>query len=348
MLLNPAQHPQRPVFIMKIWYNLDSKGENNKMKHYASNWTQLLTAVAFTIATIFAANLSAQDKNSATGSTNICLQTARSALASCNSGAQSDYQVALGKCINITDPAARRSCEQQAAADRTDALDTCSGGFEVRSQSCQKLGPGAYDPVIDPSNFTTTIDNPYFPLVPGTTFTYLTPSGAIKDVFAVTHDTRVINGVTCVQVHDSVYTAGQLTEDTLDFFAQDREGNVWYFGENTAEFENGLIATIEGSFLSGLNNDKAGIIMKAHPAPTDFYRQEFSLGNAEDYAETLNLNSRVVVPYGHFNNCLKSQETTPLEPDALEDKYYAPGVGNVLTVDLVTGERDELVSITTE
>jgi hypothetical protein len=324
------------------------KGSSMELKQPAPTWTQSLTALAFTIATLCAGNLSAQDKNSATESANICLQTARDVLASCKSATQSDYQVALGKCINITDPAARRSCEQQAGADLADALDTCQGGFNVRQASCQKLGPGRYDPIIDPTNFTTTIDNPYFPLVPGTTFTYLTPNRANKDVFTVTHDTRVINGVTCVQVHDSVYSDGELTEDTLDFFAQDREGNVWYFGENTAELENGLLATIEGSFLSGLNNDKAGIIMKAHPAPGDFYRQEFSLGNAEDYAETLNLNSRVVVPYGRFNNCLKSQETTPLEPDALEDKYYAPGVGNVLTVDLVTGERDELVSITTE
>ena len=292
-----------------------------ELKQYAPKWTQSLPAVAFTIATLSVGNLLGQDKDSATESTNICLQTARDALASCNSAAQSDHQVALGKCINITDPAERRSCERQAAADLADALDTCQGGFDVRRESCRKLGPGRYDPVIDPTNFTTTIDNPYFPLVPGTTFTYLTPNGAIKDVFAVTHDTRVINGVTCVQVHDSVYTNDELTEDTLDFFAQDRQGNVWYFGENTAEFENGLLATIAGSFLSGLNNDKAGIIMKAHPAPGDFYRQEFSLGNAEDYAETLDLNSRVVVPYGHFNNCLKSKETTPLEPDALEDKY---------------------------
>jgi len=324
------------------------KGSSMEMKQCAPKWTQSLTAVAFTIATLFAGSLSAQDKNSAAEATNICLQTARDALASCRSAARSDYQVALGKCINISDSTARRSCEEQAAADLADALDTCQGGFEVRQASCQKLGPGRYDPVIDPKNFTTTIDNPYFPLVPGTTFTYLTPNGRIKDVFAVTHHTRVINGVTCVQVHDSVYTNDELTENTLDFFAQDREGNVWYFGENTAELENGLLATIEGSFLSGLNNDKAGIIMKAHPAPGDFYRQEFSLGNAEDYAETLNLNSRVVVPYGRFNDCLKSQETTPLEPDALEDKYYAPGVGNVLTVDRVTGERDELISITTE
>jgi hypothetical protein len=319
-----------------------------EMKQYAPKWTRSLIALALTIAALFAGNLSAQEKNSATESTNICVQTARDALASCKSAAQSDYQIALGKCINITDPTGRQSCERQAAADRTDALDTCNGEFEVRQQSCQKLGPGAYDPVIDPSNFSTTIDNPYFPLVPGTTFTYLNLNRTIKDVFTVTHDTRVINGVTCVQVHDSVYTDGQLTEDTLDFFAQDREGNVWYFGENTAEFDNGLLATIDGSFLSGLNNDKAGIVMKAHPAPADFYRQEFSLGNAEDYAETLDLHSRVVVPYGHFNNCLKSQETTPLEPDALEDKYYAPRVGNVLTVDLVTGERDELISITRE
>jgi hypothetical protein len=324
------------------------KASSMELKQYARMWTQPLTAVALAMTTFFTGNLSAQDKNSAAESTNICLRTAYDALASCRSAAQSDYQVALGKCINITDSTARRSCEQQAATDRVDALDTCSGGFEVRQASCQKLGPDRYDPVIDPSNFSTTIDNPYFPLIPGTTFTYLTPNRAIKDVFAVTHDTRVINGVTCVQVHDSVYTEGELTEDTLDFFAQDREGNVWYFGENTAEFERGLLATIEGSFLSGLNHDKAGIIMKAHPAPGDFYRQEFSLGNAEDYAQTLILNSRVVVPYGRFNNCLKSQETTPLEPDALEDKYYAPGVGNVLTVDLVTGERDELVSVTTK
>lgn len=198
-----------------------------KLKQYAPEWTQLLTALAFTFATLFAENLLAQDENSATESTNVCLQTARDALASCKSAARSDYQVALGKCINITDPAGRRACQQQAAIDLADARDTCRGGFDVRQASCQKLGPGRYDPVIDPTNFTTTIDNPYFPLIPGTTFTYLTPDGAIKDVFAVTHDTRVINRVTCVQVHDSVCTNDELTEDTLDFFAQDREGNVW-------------------------------------------------------------------------------------------------------------------------
>jgi hypothetical protein len=276
-----------------------------------------------------------------------CAQTSDDALAACRGVAQSDYKVALGKCVNISDPAARAACQRQAATDLSDALDTCQGGLEIRQVACQKLGPARYDPLIDPANFVTTIDNPYFPLVPGTTFIYEDHfAGSImRDEFAVTHNTRVLDGVACVEVHDSVFTDGALTEDTLDWFAQDRDGNVWYFGENTQELENGLITTIAGTFMSGVNNDKPGIIMKAHPAVGDFYRQEFSLANAEDFAETLSLNASVTVPYGSFNHCLRSQETTPLEPDLLEDKFYAPGVGNILTVDANTGERTELVRI---
>jgi hypothetical protein len=309
----------------------------------------LLAAAIFLALSLINPSFAGSGKgDSSSSSSNICLKTAADALAACNATAQTNYKTAQGKCINITDPAARRDCEKQAAADRADALSTCQGGFEVRRTACQTFGPAAYDPAIDPANFSTVIDNPFFPLIPGTTFTYLTPDGVSKDVFAVTHDTRVLDGVTCVVVHDSVFTNNVLTEDTLDFFAQDKQGNVWYFGENTAELEDGLIATIAGSFLSGANNDKPGIIQEAHSAIGDFYRQEFSLQNAEDFAQVVGLNSTVVVPYGTFTNCLKTLETTPLEPDALENKYYAAGVGNVLTVDLVTGERDELVQITTE
>jgi len=284
------------------------------------------------------------------GENNVCQKTAADALVACRGSAQSDYQSAVGKCINITNPEARKRCQTDAKANLRNALGTCEGGYGVRLTACQKLGPAAYDPVIDPANFVSQIDNPYFPLVPGTTFIYesqnISPSS--RDVFAVTHNTRVLDGVTCVEVHDSVFTGGVLTEDTLDWFAQDKEGNVWYFGENTHELEDGLISTIDGSFMGGVDNDKPGIIMKAHPAVGDFYRQEFSLNNAEDEAESLSLETVVTVPYGTFRHCLQSEETTPLEPDALEDKYYAPGVGNVLTVDRVTGERDELVQITTE
>src|SRR5438309_2509374 len=276
-----------------------------------------------------------------------CAQTSEQAKRSCLEAAQSNYVNALGKCTNLSDPSARQACQDQAVTDLQDAQQTCQAGFVVRQTSCDKLGPAPYDPAIDPANFVATIDNPYFPLQPGTTFIYggQMPGGFERDEFAVTHNTRVILGVTCVEVHDSVFTNNVLTEDTLDWFAQDRDGNVWYFGENTHELEDGLITTIEGTFMGGVNGDKPGIIMKAHPAIGDFYRQEFSLANAEDFAETVSLTASVTVPAGTFHNCLKSKETTPLETDLLEYKFYAPGVGNVLTVDTRTGDREELARI---
>jgi hypothetical protein len=276
-----------------------------------------------------------------------CRQTAQDTLTSCRNAAQSDYSLALAKCDNLADPAARSQCQSQASADLNDAQQTCQEQNDVRLAACDRLGGAPYDPVIDPSNFVTQIDNPYFPLTPGTTFIYEgeTAEGFEHDEFAVTHNTRVIQGVTCVEVHDTVTTDGELTEDTLDWFAQDRDGNVWYFGENTHELEDGLITTIDGTFMAGVNGDKPGIVMKAHPAIGDFYRQEFSLANAEDFAETVSLTESVTVPAGTFHNCLKSQETTPLETDLLEHKFYAAGVGNVLTVDATTGDREELVRI---
>ncbi len=278
---------------------------------------------------------------------NFCHQTAQAALTSCRAAAESDYWVGLGKCDNLSDPAARQSCRNQAQADLNDARKSCNQQNDVRLGACQRLGPAPYDPVIDPSNFGGPVDNPYFPLTPGTTFVYegQTQQGFEHDEFAVTHHTRTILGVRCVEVHDTVTTDGQLTEDTLDWFAQDRDGNVWYFGENTHELEDGLITTIDGTFMAGVNGDKPGIVMEAHPAIGDFYRQEFSLNNAEDFAETVSLTQTVHVPAGTFHNCLKSKETTPLEPDLLEYKFYAPGVGNVLTVDARSGDREELVRI---
>ena len=311
-------------------------------------WRWLAAIGVCALTTVVGHNLSARPVAGLTD--DACGQTAAAALASCKAAAESEYAVALGKCVNITDARAQQACKRQAETGRTDALDTCQGGFAVRQAACGKFGPGPYDPPIDPANFVRTVDNPYFPLVPGTTMVYKGRSEGdiITDYFAITHNTRVIDGVTCVEVHDSVYTNDVLSEDTLDWFAQDKNGNVWYFGENTAELENGLLATIAGSFLAGVNHDKPGIIMKAQPMVGDFYRQEFSLGNAEDNARTIGLNATVRVPIGTFEHCLKSEETTPLEPDALEDKFFAAGVGNVLTIDQVTGERDELVQITNE
>jgi hypothetical protein len=279
----------------------------------------------------------------------VCHDTARGLLRSCRAGASSDLTLALVKCDNISDDAMSMACDQQAKADRKDAMQACKDQHDVRDAACARLGGGPYDPTINPSDFSTTIDNPFFPLVPGTTFVYegQTADGFEHTEFAVTHNTRVIHGVTCVEVHDTVTTDGALTEDTLDWFAQDTAGNVWYFGENTHELVDGLISTIDGTFMFGADGAKPGIVMEAHPAIGDFYRQEYDLDNAEDFAEVVGLTASVTVPYGSFTNCLDTRETTPLEPDLHEHKFYAAGVGNVLETDEDTGARKELIQIKT-
>jgi hypothetical protein len=329
---------------MKALSQLNPLGINVRLRHTKSTRFLSSATLAAGVTILLSTIVDAQE---AADRTNFCHQTAQAVLTSCRAAAESDYWVALGKCDNLSEPGARQNCRNQAQADLNDARQSCAQQNDVRLDACDRFGPTPYDPVIDPSNFVTRVDNPYFPLTPGTTFIYegQTEQGFEHDEFAVTHHTRTILGVRCIEVHDSVTTDGELTEDTFDWFAQDREGNVWYFGENTHELEDGLITTIEGTFMAGVNGDKPGIIMKAHPDVGDFYRQEFSLNNAEDFAETRSLTQTVRVPAGTFHNCLKSKETTPLEPDLVEYKYYAPGVGNVLTVDARTGDREELVRI---
>jgi hypothetical protein len=278
-----------------------------------------------------------------------CRTSANRVYDSCTAAAKSDKALAVAKCNNGSGVGTVKACRAQAAADAKDARGTCADGRKVRLGACSKLGAARYHPSIDPANFVAKIDNPFFPLVPGTTFVYegQTPDGLEHDEFAVTHNTRAILGVTCTEVHDTVTTNGVLTEDTLDWFAQDTTGNVWYFGENTHELADGLISTIEGTFRGGIDDAQPGIVMEAHPAIGDFYRQEFDLGNAEDFAEVVGLSASVTVPYGSFTNCLDTRETTPLEPDLHEHKFYAAGIGNVLETDEDTGARTELIAVKT-
>ena len=283
----------------------------------------------------------------AAGEANFCKLTSQTALRSCQLGVQGDLWLALGKCDNVSDPAERKACKQQAPVDLKDALGQCDAQHSVRQAACQRLGRQPYDPVIDPANFIDTIDNPYFLLTPGTVFVYegQTKEGLVHTEFFVTRKTKQILGVTTVEVHDTVTTNGELTEDTLDWFAQDKDGNVWYFGENTMELIGGRPSTLAGTFTAGVDGAKPGIIMEAHPAIGDFYRQEFALDEAEDFAEVKSLSDTVTVRAGKFAQCLRTRETTPLEPDLKEAKWYAPGVGNVLTKDLSTGEKSELIRI---
>jgi hypothetical protein len=280
---------------------------------------------------------------------NSCHSISQAALRSCLPGARSDDWLALGRCDNLPDASARKTCASQARMDGQDAGMTCRSQHSAREAVCARLGAAPYAPTIDPANFVATIDNPFFPLPPGKTFVYEgdTAQGHEHDEFAVTHNTKVILGVTCIEVHDTVHLAGDLTEDTLDWFAQDTDGNVWYFGENSKQLAGGLFLGVEGSWIGGIDGAEPGIVMKAHPAVGDFYRQEYLLGVAEDMAEVVSLTDTATVPFppGAFSNVLKTLETSPLEPDASENKYYAVGVGNILTVDLVTGDRSELTQI---
>jgi hypothetical protein len=284
------------------------------------------------------------------GAIDFCQQTLRNGLRSCKAGAQSDYWIAIAKCENLADRAAQEECRKQALAELKDALQTCKEQFVARQVVCDRLGGTPYDPVIVPTNFVTRIDNPYFPLTPGTTRIYAaqTPHGVVSNVVATTHNTVVIMGVSCVEVHDVVYTDEEVTEDTLDWFAQDKQGNVWYFGENTLEVADGLVVSVEGSFVAGVDGARPGIIMKAHPAIGDYFRQEFVLEQGEDVEEVIGLDESVTVAYGSFNHCVKIQETTALEPGVIVHDFYAPGVGPVLSIDMPSNERLELVRITTE
>ena len=213
-----------------------------------------------------------------------------------------------------------------------------------------EVGDEPYDPVISPADFVAQIDNQYLPFTPGTTFIYEgeTEDGKERIEVNVTHETKEILGVTCIVVRDRVWVDGELVEDTFDWFVQDKAGNVWYFGEDSKEYEGGKVVSAEGSWEAGVDGAKPGIIMKANPQVGDAYRQEYYEDEAEDMAEVLSLNESVSIPYGSFENCLKTMEWTPLEPDVVEHKYYAPGVGVILEV-AVEGEEErvELVEVET-
>jgi hypothetical protein len=205
-----------------------------------------------------------------------------------------------------------------------------------------------YNPGINPLNFTDQIDNPYFSLTPGTTFNYKskTDEGTEFIKVIVKDKTKQVMGVNTLVVWDRVWLDDQLIEETYDWYAQDQEGDVWYFGEDSKEYENGEVVSTEGSWEGGIDGALPGIIMKSNPTVGDSYRQEYYQGEAEDWAEVVSLNEKVVVPYGSFENCIKTKDWSALEPDVIEYKYYSPSVKNVvLETDADNITRVELIKI---
>ena len=202
---------------------------------------------------------------------------------------------------------------------------------------------------IDPGDFVRHVTNPFFPLRPGTTFYYEGEEEGVpaSTVTAVTNDTKTILGVTTTVVHDQGFTNGVLSEDTFDWYAQDEDGNVWYFGEDTKELDpSGNVISTEGSWQAGVDGAQPGIIMEAHPQVGDRYYQEFLRDVAEDQAKVLSVNESLCLDTGAcYENALLTQETSRLDPGVLEYKYYAPGVGFVRSVIVKGGdESSELVS----
>lgn len=199
---------------------------------------------------------------------------------------------------------------------------------------------------LDPADFVAEIDNPYWPMAPGTTWVYRETDGEGNEQrveVTVTDRTRTIQGVEATVVHDVVSEDGEVVEDTFDWFAQDRWGNVWYLGEDTKEYEGGKVSAA-GSWEAGVDGAFAGVVMPASPEVGLAYRQEYYEGEAEDAAEMLSVDELAQVPVGHFEHVVVTRDFTPLEPKILELKYYAKGIGPILAIGVSGGSsREELV-----
>jgi len=210
------------------------------------------------------------------------------------------------------------------------AVGVSNAGASTRSEN---------PPTIDPAGFTSEITNPYFPLTPGTTFVYEGTSEGKAEVNAVrvTAVTRHILGVDCLIVHDVVEQAGVVVEDTFDWYAQDKAGSVWHFGEDPRELDaRGRVMTTKGSWEAGQHGANPGVVMTARPTIGDSYRQEYRKGVAEDRGRVIQTGQTRTTPTRSYDNVVVVAERTRLEPKILEHKEYAPGIG-LITENVVKG-----------
>jgi hypothetical protein len=221
------------------------------------------------------------------------------------------------------------------------------GGTAAAGQPCPALPQGSEHVALDAANFVAVVDNPLWPMAPGTTWIYRETNDegdVARNVVRVKQRTRTIEGIEATVVRDDVLEQGDLVEHTFDWYAQDTCGNVWYLGENTQTLRHGHVVSTEGSWEAGVDGAEAGVIVPADPQPLQDYRQEYLAGQAEDNARTLSIDEQVEVPFGHFTGAMLVRESTPLEPRLLEYKLYAPGVGPAMAMS-VSGETDREVLI---
>lgn len=317
------------------------------------------------IALASAAGSSASAAESALDHSRICSSTTTLAFQACKDSVSDEFRLASAICLNIGDADERDKCQDTADDARRDGNAECRDQKDARRNVCQLLGEGRYDPDFDPELFTDPFSNtnPYFPLAVGNQSEFV--GGGETDVVEVLDHTKLIEGVTCAVVHDQVLVDDIVTEDTDDWFAQAKEGSVWYCGEETKEYEtfdgdNPVIPELvntDGSFKAGRDGDKPGIAFLGSPQQGQTYRQEFSLSNAEDMAQIVSTKYQYgddddldhLVPPDLANllchgDCIVVFEFTPLSPDAAERKYYAPQIGVFLEVDLEAEAISQLVA----
>jgi hypothetical protein len=230
-------------------------------------------------------------------------------------------------------------------------LSGCTGGSTTdagsSSGSTGSLPQGGDAVELDPADFTVDVTNKYWPMKKGDRWLYeeRDENGTVtRDEVTVLDRTEKINGIEALVVHDVASQGGVTIEDTTDWYAQDSAGNLWYLGEETTSYENGQPSSTEGSWEYGVDGAQAGILLPAEPKPGDHYRQEFLKGEAEDQGLVLSSDEQAQTPAGLYKDCLLTRDTTPLEPELVELKWYAPGIGPVLTL-TPSGEqtREQLV-----
>ncbi len=224
-----------------------------------------------------------------------------------------------------------------------------SAGASVEPSPAASAEAGTM-PAFDPASFVATVNNPWYPLIPGTTFHYVGTTGGepTTDTYAVTTGTRVVAGVTCTVIRDTVRIRGVVSERTQDWYAQDADGNVWYFGEATAELNRkGKVVSTEGSWEAGVDGALPGVFMPAQPAVGQSFAQEQFPGQAEDWFVVMFTSTRVTVPAGTYKGALVTGEWTPLEPGVVSEKTYVKGLGEVMERDISGGDETlRLVKVT--
>jgi hypothetical protein len=301
------------------------------------------------------------------GSSRHCTNTASLAFHACENGVSDDHFRALAICTNESDEHDRDECLDEAEDARREANRDCREQRGARRDLCRAVGEGRYDPDFDEQDFDDdftdlTNPNPYFPLDIGNIAYFEGDESIVIEVKAAT---KLIDDVTCVVVNDSVHEDGLLVEDTDDWFAQARNGDVWYCGEQSKDYEYfegdappvAELVSIDGSFKADRDGDKPGIQFRRMPRVGEVYRQEFSLGNAEDAARVLSVSYKygvdadldLHVPAALASllcgagDCVVVQEFSPLSPDSNDRKFYAPGIGLFLDLSVDSGDKAQLV-----